>query len=202
MKQTPYRIQPNRLTEIVRLYARAFLDDPLFAFFVPDPKKRLEKITHIFEFVANGGLKYGEILTLENAPESAAILLPSEHIKMTVWQQIACGGLKLCLCAGLGTVRRLSYFNDFSVKLQNRHMNERHRYLQLLGVDPDAQGQGYGGKVLDVILRRAKADHLPLYLETENQKNLPFYADRGFKTLEETRLPGTAIPVWAMAWYP
>lgn len=202
MAHTSYRIQPTLLAGIVRLFARAFLSDPLFAFFVPDPKKRLEKAAHIFEFAANCGNKYGEILTLESAPESAAILLPSEHIKMTVWQQIACGGLKLCLRAGLGTVRRLAYFNDFSVKLQNRHMSERHRYLQLLGVDPDAQGQGYGGKVLDAILRRAKAEHLPLYLETENQKNLTFYADRGFKTLEETRLPGTAIPVWAMAWYP
>jgi ribosomal protein S18 acetylase RimI-like enzyme len=195
-------MESTRLAGIVRLYARAFLDDPLFAFFVPDPKKRLEEITHIFEFAANCGLKYGEILTLESAPECAAVLLPSEHINMTVWQQIACGGLKLCMRAGLGTVHRLSYFNDFSVRLQNKHMTEKHRYLQLLGVDPEAQGQGYGGKVLDVILRRAKEEHLPLYLETENQKNLAFYAGRGFKTLEETQLPGTAIPVWAMAWYP
>jgi len=202
MTQTPDSVHPTQIAHVVHLYSRAFVNDPLFTYFLPDPKDRLKKLDYVFEFIITGGLKYGEVMAMEDSLKSVAVLLPSDKIRMTLQQQIACGGLKLCLDVGLGVVHRLSYLHEFTAKLQKRHMPEKHRYLQLLGVDPEMQGQGYGGRMLHEIQRRLKVERLPLYLETENEKNLPFYTKRGFKVMEATQLPRTSIPVWALGWSP
>ena len=202
MTPTLRRVPSTQAAEAARLYARAFLDDPLFTYFVPDPRNRREKLTHLFEFVTRGGLTFGEVLTMGDRPTSTASLLPPDNIKWTLWQQISCGGIKLCLTLGLGVVHRMSSFHDFSTALQRRCLPERHYYLELLAVDPDAQGTGQGGSMLRAIQARLSAERMPLYLETENEKNVPFYAKRGFTILEATHVPKTSIPVWAMAWHP
>jgi hypothetical protein len=45
---------------------------------------------------------------------------------------------------------------------------------------------------------RMDTEHLPCYLETHNQKNVPIYRHYGFKVVEEDIVPGTEITHWAM----
>ncbi len=190
----------EEISRIARILSRAFWNDPLFTYFVPEPETRLGKLSRIFQFVAMGGLKYGELLAGSDSSPCAAILLPSGEVDMTLAQQLACGGLDLLFGAGIGVIRRLTRFGDFSSALQRRLMPEKHRYLQVLGVEPELQGRGLGVGLLQEILRRAGDEGHPVYLEIENADNLSFYSNRGFRVLEETRLPGTGIPVWALGW--
>ncbi len=74
-----------------------------------------------------------------------------------------------------------------------------HWYLQYIAVDPMAQGQGLGGRLLQPGLDRADASALPCYLETLERRNLGFYARHGFTVVAEGRLPGNGPPYWGLA---
>ncbi len=84
-------------------------------------------------------------------------------------------------------------------KVWNRlHIKEPHWYLYIIGVRADKQGQGYGAMLLKQVLEWAKGDTLPVYLETQTEKNLPFYGSFGFEILERVDLPGGGPPTWGL----
>jgi GNAT superfamily N-acetyltransferase len=71
-------------------------------------------------------------------------------------------------------------------------------YLHFLAVAPDAQGRGLGGRLLDDLLERSRAEGVGLRLDTTNPANLPFYEAHGLRVHSEVRL-GPAGPVmWGM----
>jgi ribosomal protein S18 acetylase RimI-like enzyme len=75
----------------------------------------------------------------------------------------------------------------FSRYLDKKHreiISDTHWYLQLLGVDPEYQGQGFASRLLRGMLTRIDEEGLPCYLETELAKNVPIYEHFGFRTLE------------------
>jgi hypothetical protein len=39
---------------------------------------------------------------------------------------------------------------------------------------------------------------LPCYLETENERNLPFYERHGFEVVSDGEVPKRGLRVWAM----
>jgi ribosomal protein S18 acetylase RimI-like enzyme len=49
------------------------------------------------------------------------------------------------------------------------HPREPHRYLCLLGTDPDKQGRGHGSAVLQPVLDRCEDDGLPANLESSKE---------------------------------
>jgi ribosomal protein S18 acetylase RimI-like enzyme len=73
-----------------------------------------------------------------------------------------------------------------------------HWYLWGLGVEPSRQGQGIGGMLIQPVLARADASGLPCYLETMNEKNVPFYEKHGFKIVSDAEVPRHGLRVWAM----
>src|SRR5208282_2975696 len=59
--------------------------------------------------------------------------------------------------------------------------------------EPARQRRGLGGELMRPILERADRDNLACYLETENQRNVPFYLKQGFEVIvdgEEARQSG------------
>ncbi|HYJ24666.1 MAG TPA: GNAT family N-acetyltransferase [Acidimicrobiia bacterium] len=53
-------------------------------------------------------------------------------------------------------------------------------YLQVIGVSPEAQGLGVGSALLEPAFDLADRDRVPCYLETSNEKAVPFYLRAGF----------------------
>jgi hypothetical protein len=45
---------------------------------------------------------------------------------------------------------------------------------------------------------RIDQEHLPCYVETENEKNISFYQHFGLKVVEEGTIPETNTPHWAL----
>ncbi|KAJ3435567.1 gnat family acetyltransferase [Anaeramoeba flamelloides] len=74
-----------------------------------------------------------------------------------------------------------------SEKFHHQHFkNQKHWYLQILGVVQDAQGKGVGKKLLDCCFALAHESGHPLYLEC-NDDNVPYYEKRGFRKLGDIR---------------
>jgi predicted N-acetyltransferase YhbS len=71
-------------------------------------------------------------------------------------------------------------------------------FLAVLGVDPELQGQGIGGALLQPVLDRADQHELPCYLETVEPSNLPFYSRHGFGVLDEGVEPTSDLRYWTL----
>ncbi|MET0567325.1 MAG: GNAT family N-acetyltransferase [Acidimicrobiia bacterium] len=54
-------------------------------------------------------------------------------------------------------------------------------YLQVIGVSPEAQGLGVGTRLLEPVIGMADGDRVSCYLETSNEKAVPFYLRAGFE---------------------
>lgn len=51
---------------------------------------------------------------------------------------------------------------------------------------------------MEPVLARAEDDGLPCYLETSNERNVPFYRKHGFAVVKEVVVPGSELRVWGM----
>jgi predicted N-acetyltransferase YhbS len=70
-------------------------------------------------------------------------------------------------------------------------------YLALLGVDPSAQGQGIGRKLLQPRLDDCDANGVSIYLETQKQENLAYYGRFGFSVRDTVSFDGCPT-IWSM----
>lgn len=77
---------------------------------------------------------------------------------------------------------------------------EPHWYLSVLSISPESQGRGHGSVLLRPGLEAADRDGLGCWLETQRERNVPFYARFGFDLIRQVEVePG--VPLWLM-WRP
>jgi GNAT superfamily N-acetyltransferase len=95
------------------------------------------------------------------------------------------------LAAGPGpVVRGLRTSN-----IQDRgHPPDEHVFLWFLAVDPPHQRTGLGRKLLAKVAEEAEA---PVYLDTANPANVPYYASAGYEEIGRAALPRGAT-MWFM----
>jgi ribosomal protein S18 acetylase RimI-like enzyme len=82
-------------------------------------------------------------------------------------------------------------------QMEELHPDDPHWYLPWLAVDPERQGTGLGGALLEECLARVDAARMPAYLETPNPRTVPFYERHGFEVTGEAAA-GSCPPVTAM----
>jgi GNAT superfamily N-acetyltransferase len=95
------------------------------------------------------------------------------------------------LAAGAGPVvrgLRVSAIQD------RGHPADEHLFLWFLAVDPTHQREGLGRALLSRVFEEAEA---PVYLDTSNPANLPYYASFGFEEIGSEALPRGAR-MWFM----
>ena len=163
----------------------AFTADPVERWMYPDAGHYLESFHAFLE--AFGGRAFAEQTVWSSADLSAvALWLPpgaepdGEAILSVVTQ----------------TVAPEKHDDIFAVAAQmdQAHPAFPHWYLPWFGVDPARQGQGLGGELLRHCLEIVDRDHLPIYLETPNARNISFYERHGFAVTGEAQA-GACPPV-------
>lgn len=88
-------------------------------------------------------------------------------------------------------LKRESYIKKY-------HPKDDFIYLWFLGVDPESQGKGVGGALLNELVLIADNKKIPIYLETSNPRNLTFYKKFGFSVYHEWNSDFMGFPVWFM----
>ena len=86
------------------------------------------------------------------------------------------------------------YIND----VHKRLVPYSHHYLEILGVDPQYQGQGFSSKLIKPMLVRLDTEGKPCYLETQDEKDVAIYLHFGFTVIDESVIPDTPLHSWAM----
>jgi len=143
------------------------------------------------------GLLYGEVYT-NDAADGAAIWISPANTTLTFGQMLRMGMLAAPFKLGWAGCKRMMNVMDCTEKAHKRSAPGRHWYLPILGIEPSRQGKGIGGQLIQPILARADAEGLPCYLETMNERNLPFYERHGFKVTVEGQVPKGGPNFWAM----
>ena len=189
-------LSDQRLVGSERLMARAFFNDPLFRYVLPEAETRQKRLPGLFRLNLRYGCMFGELFSLPG--QGLAIWLPPGKTRITVRRALQAGMWLAPLMVGLRAVMGLARLNTTSEQLHAQFAPDLHWYLFLLGVDPDSQGQGLGGELLKPILARADATRMPCYLETNNPSSVRFYQKHGFGVVAERQTISAGFILWSM----
>lgn len=177
---------------------RAFMDDPLFVWAAPDERRRARFLTSCMTTFVRYALPLGETYTTEGGVVGAALWLPPGRTRVARVAMLRAGIIGALLQLGARGSIRFAAAGSALEAAHERALPGPHWYLMDLAVDPPRQGQGIGGALIEPVLARADAGRLPVYLETQAERNLAFYGKRGFALVSEGDFSRSGPHFWTM----
>ena len=177
-----------------RALAGAFMDDPVTNWASPRDDLRPRMLRRFFDAMLAAKLP-GGFVHCDPDRHGAALWAPPGHWRMTTRQELK-------VAASFADPRlwlRGPLVGRGLLGVERRHPKKPpHFYLAVLGVSPQAQGQGLGSRLMKPVLDLCDADGIPAYLESSKESNIAFYARHGFRLIGEIRLPRgpTMYPMW------
>lgn len=196
--ESPSRLGRSQLGPAAAVLARAFSQDPLWCYYLPDAAEAGPKTMALMRYTLSYGLRYGEVQVTSERLEGVAVWQPSAKMHPSLGRALACGGLGLVWRLGTGVIAGFQEVERHVFEAHCRIAPFSHWYLAVVGVEPALQGRGLGSKLLRAMLDRLDAEASPAYLETEKERNVSFYERLGFRVTEHSVIPGSGIPVWCM----
>jgi len=193
-----FRLERAQIKPAAEMLARAFQDDVLYNYVIPDAYERKRVLPYFFQFRVRYGILYGEVYAVSQNLEGVAVWIPSENADMTQGRMFRAGGFSVLLKAGSQVMSRLNSVGEYVSSIHRRQASFPHWHLSPMGVAPSFQGRGYGGAMLRPVLARLDREELPCFLETQSDRNVSIYERYGFRVVEQGEIPGTEIPHWAM----
>jgi len=199
-----FRLTPKHVDRAGQVAGRAFQEDPVTLFSIPDKKDRIEKLSYTFRMLYAYGVRHGVSYASSSNMEGIIIWLPPDNMYPSFWAMMRHGGLKMMF--------KISNFKKGAMKMMKTSMaifnyeEERHKalvpyehwYLQNIAVEPTEQGKGYGSLLISSMTEKIDSIGLPIFLETNTEKAASLYQRHGFKILEHTIIPETDVPLWCM----
>ena len=180
-------IRPARFEDVphlARLLARAFYDDPVYQWLLPEASTRVQRSERIFKGFLHTLYPCKSALVTSKLDGVALWLPPSScHIS---WVNQAKQNFRIISALGRYAHRGLLWWWF----LERHHPPYRHWTLFLLGVEPEQQGKGIGTALVQYMLERIDRESVPVYLDTGNPGNARFYQRIGFEAIRTVHLPG------------
>jgi len=191
----PRRARQSDAPAIARLFAAAFLTDPVMDWIARAGPKRPEGLERFFYWLLTvRALPYGEVWMADDASVAAAWLPPDTPASPGGFlDQLKLLPMFLRLCG----LARLSRGSAMGEAMEKNHPHAPHFYLAFIAVAPRLQGMGLGGALLEANLKKIDATAMPCYLENSNPKNTRLYERAGFK-MGKRISPPQAPPLMGM----
>ena len=193
----PARLLPSQREEASHTLTEAFMDDPLYRAVQPNQAKRRRMLIWMNSRVLQYTLLFGEANTIEEFG-GIACRLPPGHTELTPLGILRSGLFMIPFYLGPGAYLRLNRYLSVSNRLRQQHGPDKCWYLWVIGVDPKKQGKGLGSRLMRPMLERAELEKETVFLETENNVNVRFYSQHGFKTVASSVVPGMDVTTWSM----
>jgi GNAT superfamily N-acetyltransferase len=154
-----------------RTLGKAFFDDPVMVWMLPDADLRRRKLHHLFasltrhHHLSRGGV---EVALHGDGVGAAALWDPPGEWKHTQGEQLrAVPGLFWAF----GRSLRKGLVAEELMK--KAHPEEPHWYLAIIGSDPEVRGKGFGQALMSSRLERCDAEYAPAYLESSIRTTFP-----------------------------
>ena len=187
MQGIPVRsVEKRDIPNLAEVLTQAFNNDPAMRWATREDSKRLSALRDLFTYYIESDLKYGEETTTVDL-NACAIWVPPKAMEESTPPLYAFRMLPNYLrwCG----FNKLSRWFKFGELCQSKRPKTPHYYLDVIGVHPDKQGQGYASALLDHTLTRLDKEGQPAYLESSNLRNNPLYQRYGFQITDEIQLP-------------
>jgi GNAT superfamily N-acetyltransferase len=188
------KLTADEVPRIATALARAFEDDPVMSWIFRKDSERLARLERAFGlFLRRIWLPREECYAADRL-FGAALWLPPNTWHLGVVDQLRL--LPSMIGVTGGNLPRLSRVLNI---IEKKHPKEPpHYYLAVLGVEPELQGRGFGGALMQPVLARCDREGVPAYLESSKRRNVVLYERHGFRVVEEVRLPKGGPPLWRM----
>ncbi len=194
----PYLLTEEHAEAAGNLIAAAFFPSPPATFVVPDRARRTQLLPAFFTAMTRLAIRHGQVAALGTPLQAVALwLLPDR--KPPTEEELAEAGMGVFeSLVDEGEAARLDILNRHLDAAHERVMDQPHWYLPFLAVSPEHHGQGAGTLLLRHSLERVIPVGVPSYLDSVDERNLPFYERLGFQIMEVGMVPGSELRTWSM----
>jgi len=192
------RIEPrvHQKNIAAQVCACAFTDYPMITSYWPDRGRRARHLEWYWACAVKYGLRYGEAYTTSDVA-GISVWLPPGQTHITTWRYVRAGYLPLPLKMGVKQFFTQTMKGDKLVhQVHEEIISGPHWYLFIIAVDPDRQGRGIGTMLMQPGLEKADTQGLPCYVETHDERNVPFYLKHGFDLVRIELVPGSDLRFW------
>ena len=197
-----HSVTKREIARASEVLGKAFFDDPIWKGFVPDDDRRGRFLPALFEFILRLGYAYGHLWASSDRLEGVAIWFPAKTASIGFFRMLFGGLFGHLLRVGSAykpEMRDIQKNMSVLEKDRKRLMKGRnHLYLAAIGVSPDHQGNGHAGTLLRALFNVSAEQNIPIYLETETEKNVHLYEHYGFETISERDFSHKGFHIWQM----
>ncbi|MDO8050874.1 N-acetyltransferase [Janthinobacterium sp. SUN211] len=191
----------TEVSRTARSLAAALTGDPFYRTVTvacgDDEAARLAMLEAYFALALEEGRQAGRVDLADAAGNGAAIWTTDTPAAL---RQAAYAQREAALRALLGE-RGFAYFTAIVANMEHAlapHGLQDAWYLSIAGIAPAAQGQGLGASVLAPGLAAVDAARAACFLETYNERSLPFYGRLGFVAAGRYAEVVTGCDYWLM----
>lgn len=177
---------------LVETLAQAFQTDPALSWVLPDPGHRARALRGLFRTLVPADVRAG--VALRAADDEAAALWRAPGRAHSGGMEFLRTVVPLVASFGMALPRGLKVQGSIDA----HRPQGRFWYLHYVGVRPDHQGKGHGGRIIRAQTAVADAEALPCWLETATPENVSLYERLGFVTQAEWDVPGGGPHFWGM----
>lgn len=196
------RLVAAEAMEAGMVLARAFADDPLWYYLLPNPNKRRRALRQTFCATAPWFVQQEQGYGIGQPLEGVAVWQLPQGMTPPVrraWMALFNRHTVSILCSSTFWIfrRAIPIFLQFD-RMHQRYSPKPHYYLSTIGVVPKVQGQGRASRLIQPILAQADTGNYPVYTETMTSSNVPLYEHYGFVCQEVFQVPQTDLRIWSL----
>lgn len=177
---------------VMETLAQAFQSDPALSWILPNPDHRARALRSLFGVLVPADMRAGIALRADGDEAAALWRAPGQAHSGTL--EFLRSVIPLVATFGTALPRGLKVQGGIDA----HRPKGRFWYLHYVGVRPEHQGKGHGGRIIRAQTAVADAEGLPCWLETATTENVPLYERLGFVTQVEWDMPGGGPHFWGM----
>jgi GNAT superfamily N-acetyltransferase len=188
-----HRATSDERSNVVAALCNAFFDDRIYRWLVPEGDQRHRSAAIFYSRFVDACWPHGGVYAAA-AGAGAALWIPPGN-QLVADEQAEAFNRQLVESAGdnASSARMARLFT----MLDDNHPADVCWHLAFMGVDPSAQGQGIGTRLLSAVLTQADRDQVPAYLEASCPENRRLYERHGFQTMRELTVADSPV-IYAM----
>lgn len=197
-------MRPEEQKQCAALAARAFLDYEYFSVFVRNARQRRAFLGSMMdvEFRLNSGrARYFTAKDDASRILAAAMLCAPDYAKPTDSEYLKAGYWRTLLAGGIRDALAWGEMEAAAIRPCRAQMDGGSWYLNLLTVEPEAEGRGIGSRMLREAILPYVREHggAGLCLFTNSEINRAFYRKNGFEEFHSQRFSrrGRQIGSWS-----
>ncbi len=163
--------------KVIEILSECFEKNKSVNWIVKQDSKRKERIRYLMDYSFEACIETGQVYITDDL--TGVIICSNSDDKLPILEEAYLTiqfVLKVTGFEGIAkALKREQYIKDFHPK------DEEFIYIWFIGLKKTEQGKGVGSAMLQEIIARSNHEHIPIYHETSNERNLHFYKKHGFE---------------------